>query len=325
MAIVFRRDYIAMALASHFQTFSLCPGHTNPGILAPDSVVVTDNPVTFIDDFELLDDYFVAENFFRINVPESKILPLIWNMKEWNVSVNCRLVTYERQAATPEFDVPEREYIRSFSGELTGKFLFCEIREYQNFNFAASTNKEPALKVDGWLDAINFDLETGEKNSFDYHGTSLLPSFHIHTKWQQEGARSTYQEIKDHENNNSGMFNCTTTVSYENEPDDAGYVEYHTDHRCFFYVAQLFLKGDGTVDVLCAIQLGEEYAQGFKLVQEAISPNGAAYDFEPVTFTFLGESVSAFMTIPLEGREIEYSLLDFDLSYDVTVQEEWTY
>jgi hypothetical protein len=99
-----------MAKASHFQTFSLCPGNVNTGILAPDDFGETPNPVSFIDDTSVPRP---IDRVFRINVPESKITPLLWNMKEWDVSVSFSLsINYDSLSY-------------SFSGELDGKFTYC--------------------------------------------------------------------------------------------------------------------------------------------------------------------------------------------------------
>lgn len=317
-----------MALASPFQTFSLCPGHVNPGILAPDGFGETSNPVSFIDDTSVRPP---VHRPFRINVPESKILPVLWNMKEWDVSVNFNLT----------IDYGTVRY--SFSAELGGKFTHCSAgptgsTATNNSMLLRSTNNEPALKVDGIWDQAFFVngeqsypvTEDPEDENYSpyvvpyYQEEFLLPEYDINFNLAG-GSSSTFSvnfplvEVKDHEGNPSG--NCQGSGSSDRRNIDGSGSVSGSSARCFLFIRKLFLKGDGTVDVLCNLELG--VFPTVYLVQYQIPPTSYSYTYEPVTFTFLGETVSAYIALPILGTPI--SLYDFNFSYDVTVQEEWTY
>jgi hypothetical protein len=324
-----------MALASPFQTFSLCPGHQNPGILAPDSFGGTSNPVSFIDDTSVPRP---IDTIFRINVPESKITPLLWNMKEWDVLVNFSLAI--------DFGALRC----NFSGDLSGKFTYCNASPapggdvYSNTVYLRSTNNEPALKVDGIWDQASFIdgeqqypvTEDPEDENYSffllpyYQDKFLLPEYDMNFNsaggsGPNFSAEFSFVEVKDHEENPSG--NCQGSGSATRRRIDGSSDTSGSPARCRLSINKLFLKGDGTVDVLCSLELG--MFPSIYLVQNQIPPSFYSYTYEPVTFTFLGETVSAYIALPIipgSPRHLyDTSLYDFNFSYDVTVQEEWTY
>ena len=317
-----------MALASPFQTFSLGPGGSLSGILGPDDYGAPSQSVSFIDDTSVPRP---IDRVFRINVPESKILPVLWNMKEWDVSVNFSLA----------IDYGLLRY--SFYGELGGKFTYCSAGPTgETVNSTSvllrSTNNEPALKVDGlWDQALFINgeqqypvTEDPEDENYDsslfpyYQDQFLLPEYDMNF-YLAGGSSPNFSvefplvEVKDHEVNPSG--NCQGSGSSERWNIDGSGGVSGSPARCFLFIRKLFLKGDGTVDVLCSLELG--MFPVVYLVQYEIPPTSYSYTYEPVMFTFLGKTVNAYIALPVLGTPI--SLYDFNFSYDVTVEEEWTY
>ncbi len=340
MAIVFRRDYIAMALASPFQTFSLCPGHVNPGILEPDGFGETRNPVSFSEeipirlegpfDFDEHENSLEDWEKFRVNLPANKILPLLWNMKEWEVAFSFSINLQEINAS-PNEENPQW----TCSHVLTGKFMsFFFVRLVLSVTSEIqSTNLEPALKVDGLCDYHRINggnVYTGEGSyvtTGQNRSTRLLPS--VITS-NEPGMQSPYyafsSEVTDAQGNLSGIVEGSVE-STKNFTEYGNSVTTSADSYGRMTVYRLFLKNDGTVDVLFNAKAHlQDYPGGFlgQLVSEA-SYSSPSVTLEPVTLTIFGEEVPAYFAFlsfpPYKTR----TLYDFNFSYDVTVQEEWTY
>jgi hypothetical protein len=307
-------------------------------------------PVAFTDDF---DEFNIRPsnyppygpldepNTFRINVPESKILPILWNMKEWYVSVSFALnVEYEG-----DFDGVNPPPQRRFAGNLNGKFLSAVYSASgyvypERYFGASSTNAEPALKVDFPADGKSITSYAVMEEE-TYEGYYVFPVFPFTWgDWTEGGGQGrgippfilpTYDmgsfaftyltddnlthdlpriSIRDHTDNESGW--CEGGVEIHDVLSESS-----------LYIFKIFIKGDGTVDVICRIKL--ESQLNAALVRDQIAPNTTGYgdyitNYEPVTFSFLGETVSAYIALG-EGE----TLTEFNLSYDVTVTEEWTY
>ena len=330
-----------MALASPFQTFSLCPGHVNPGILEPDGFGETRNPVSFSEEIPIrlggpfgFDEYENSlEDWekFCVNLPASKILPLLWNMKEWEVafsfSISLQAINDSPSEKNPQW---------TCSQVLKGKFMW--------FDFARlglsvtsdihSTNLEPALKVDGLCDYQRINggnVNTGEGSyvtTGQDRSTRLLPSVITGNEpfSFDYSDYAIFAEVTDDQDNLSGSVEGSvegtkTFTEYGNS------VTTGADSFGRMFVYRLFLKNDGTIDVLFSAVAGlQDSINGFlgKLVSKT-SYSSPSVTLEPVTLTIFGEEVPAYFAFlsfpPYDTR----TLYDFNFSYDVTVQEEWTY
>ena len=120
----------------------------------------------------------------------------------------------------------------------------------------------------------------------------------------------------DHEGNPFG--NCEGNLS--SYGGRVGEILYITGFRSYLFIRQLFFKGDGTVDVVCDLT-----ANIFGSILTQNISNDSGFRYEPVTFSFLGEEVSAYIAITPYGVGDDIVLESFHFPYDVTVQEEWTY
>jgi hypothetical protein len=329
-----------MALASPFQTFSLCPGHENPGILAIDSLGETRNPVSFSEEIPIrlggpfgLDEYenqLEVWEKFRVNLPAKKILPLLWNMKEWEVAFNFSMTIQE---INDSLSVGNPQW--TCSHLLTGKFMhyFLNRIGLSATSSILSTNLEPALKVDGLCDYHDIsggNIYTGEGSQVftgQLSGTRLLPS--VNTNHEPFFSQYPYyafsSEVMDSQGNLSGSVEGSVE-STKNFTEYGNSVTEPAECSGRILVYRLFLKNDGTVDVLFNARVYlQDSSAGFvgQLVSETYSSPSVA--FEPVTLTFFGEEVPAYVAFlsfpPFQTRTLE----NFNFSYDVTVEEEWTY
>ena len=330
-----------MALASPFQTFSLCPGHVNPGILEPDGFGETRNPVSFSEEIPIrlggpfgLDEYEQSlEDWekFRVNVPANKILPLLWNMKEWEVAFSFSISLQEIN------DSPSEENPQwTCSHVLTGKFMrFLFVRLGLSVTSEIqSTNLEPALKVDGLCDYHRINggnVNTGEGSyvtTGQDRSTRLLPS--VITSNEPSSFDYPYYAISTEVTDGQGNLSGSVEGSVESTKTFTEYgnsVTTGADSFGRMIVYRLFLKNDGTVDVLFSAEAHlQDSTEGFlgQLVSEA-SYSSPSVTLEPVTLTIFGEEVPAYFAFlsfpPYDTRILE----SFNFSYDVTVEEEWTY
>ena len=330
-----------MALASPFQTFSLCPGHVNPGILEPDGFGETRNPVSFSEEIPIrLGGPFGSDEYensledwekFCVNLPANKILPLLWNMKEWEVAFSFSISLQEINPGPGREENP----LWTCSHVLTGKFVnFLFVRlGLSATSDIQSTNLEPALKVDGLCDwhRINgghpYTGQGGQVFTGQLRGNRLLPTFYISNEpYTQYPYYAFSSEVTDAQGNLSGnaegsVESTKTFTEYGNS------VTTGADSTGRMSIYRLFLKNDGTVDVLFSAGAGlsdSSDGNGGFLVSKP-SYSSPSVTLEPVTLTIFGKEVPAYFAFysfpPYRTRTLE----SFNFSYDVTVQEEWTY
>lgn len=317
-----------MALAKHFITNELHPGAyrtTERKEYYPDDYWDTelagqwtgsytqyglgdvDGGMIFFDDPDPDGTRFFYAH--RLNFPVEKIMPLIWNMKQWNVLVNfaveIKTVSEYYSPGPPPVTYSNTSTYEASIGA-SGKFsqLYHSFSDYYSSTYNGayfdlwSTNAEPGEKASGKCNKIHASFD----QVYLADVSILLPKVEMSTSTTSSNTSSS--TVRDGNGAPSGNVTviCSGSASVSIE------------------VVALYLKPDHTVDVF----VYPTFSGGsFYMTKSNSGLHGKIGD---TTINFLGNSfpVSIYTTDPIESYET-ITLTSFNLSYNIIVTEPWVY
>jgi len=280
---------------------------------------------------------------FKVTKPKSEVIPLIWNMKNWDVTLDASLdveITSEDEDGDTQdvgldfslsvsgqfsdvdytFDYEYQGDYTSFSGEnILDTFVYDGEPKYRicgNGRFFNEAEYNPGIETGGrreslilpkvWVFASLDAFDEGVGDSISWNRT--IPD--------EEGDQVGLVSFSRYFLNNT--FNPTALWDARVEPNF------------------IRLKDDGDADIYFAAtlmvdQLGTEAGMSYRLRNEQSDNTYNDDGYYPVSFNFLGETVDGklwyyqYRETNSDGNPYNVGIPNFNFNYDITVNEFYTY
>jgi hypothetical protein len=253
-------------------------------------------------------------------VPQKKVLPLLWNKKEWTVTASAK-ISYTRTAYGISSEA-------SYEGSISGKFIRASHADYFDAYFASvsryieSTNDEPMQNPAGRVDrSYQFSVEANESvTDHDAYTPHTIPGVDLAGYFGFADIEPASFSVNDKSGNESGDYSVSQSFAsiidgeVQSGNSGSGYLE--------FIISRIYVRTNGSADVFVSVRCGAGDSGGpVRIARKADDNNVNVGDVE---FTFLGVKTAAILTFSSASDDLPTPGA-FELSYDIAVAEEWTY